>query len=236
MTTTEITLPPPLTIRDLPGSERPRERLEQLGPGALSTAELIALILRTGSAGENAVRLGERLLAEQGGLGALARLSLAELTKMRGLGLAKAAQLVAAIELGRRLAAELPRTRPQITTPADAARLLMPEMQGLEQEHLRVVLLDTRNRVIAVHEVYKGSLNTSMIRVGEVFREAIRRNCAAIIVAHNHPSGDPSPSSEDANVSRQLVEAGKLLDIEVLDHLVIGMSRWVSLKERGLGF
>jgi DNA repair protein RadC len=225
-----------LTIRDLPDAERPRERLEQVGSGALTTAELIALVLRTGSTGENAVRLGERLLAAHGGLGGLARLSLAELRQVKGLGAAKAAQLVGAFELGRRLALEAHGTRPQITSPADAARLLMPEMARLEQEHLRVVLLDTRNRVIAIHEVYKGSLNMSMIRVGEVFREAIRRNSAAVIVAHNHPSGDPAPSPEDVNVTRQLVEAGKLLDIEVLDHLVIGHAQFVSLKERGLGF
>lgn len=234
--TTAVATPPPLSIRDLPDSERPRERLEQLGPGALSTAELIALVLRTGSAGENAVRLGERLLVEQAGLTGLASLNLAELCQIKGLGLAKAAQLQAAFELGRRLALDVQGTRPQITCPADAARLLMPEMSHLEQEHMRVLLLDTRNRVLAIHEVYKGSLNTSMIRVGEVFREAIRRNCAAIIVAHNHPSGDASPSSEDSSVSRELVEAGKLLDIEVLDHLVIGRNQFVSMKERGLGF
>jgi DNA repair protein RadC len=225
-----------LTIRDLPDTERPRERLEQLGPGALASAELLALVLRSGRAGENAVRLGERLLAEHAGLGGLARLSLSELRAVKGFGTAKAAQLVAAFELGRRVALETQGVRPQITSPADAARLLLPEMSRLEQEHLRVLLLDTRNRVIGVHEVYKGSLNVSMIRIGEVFREAVRRNCAALIVAHNHPSGDPAPSTEDVNVTRQLVDAGELLDIEVLDHLVIGHGQYVSMKERGLGF
>jgi DNA repair protein RadC len=224
-----------LSIRDLPDAERPRERLERLGPGALSTAELIALIVRTGSAGENAVRLGERLLAEHGGLAGLARLGLPELCALRGLGAAKAAQLVGALELGRRAALEGQGARPQISSPADAARLLLPEMSRLEQEHLRVLLLDTRNRVLGVHEVYKGSLNVSMVRVGEVFREAIRRNCASIIVAHNHPSGDPSPSAEDVAVTQQIVDAGELLDIAVLDHLVIGHAQWVSMKERGLG-
>jgi DNA repair protein RadC len=123
-----------------------------------------------------------------------------------------------------------------VTTPADAANLLMSEMTFLEQEHLRVVLLDTRNRVLATPTIYVGSLNTSVIRIGELFRQAIRNNAAALIVAHNHPSGDPAPSPEDIHVTRKLVEAGKLLDIEILDHIVIGRQKFVSLKERGLGF
>ena len=140
------------------------------------------------------------------------------------------------MELGRRLLISAPDERLQIRSPADVANLLMLEMGLLEQEHLRVILLDTRNRVLAVTTVYKGSLNSSMIRVGELFREAIRRNSAAVIIAHNHPSGDPTPSPEDVAVTKQVVQAGKLLDIDVLDHLVIGQGRFVSLKERGLGF
>lgn len=223
-------------IRDLPSSERPRERLAHAGPAALSNAELLAIILRVGVKGENVVRMSERLLAKYKGLDGLARASFTELCAEKGMGLAKAVQLKAALELGRRLLLASPNDRPTVRSPADAAALIMLDMAGLEQEHLRVILLDTRNRVIAISEVYKGSLNTAMIRVGELFRDAIRHNCAALIVAHNHPSGDPTPSPEDIAVTKQIVEAGKLLDIEVLDHLVIGQQRYVSLKEQGLGF
>jgi DNA repair protein RadC len=153
-----------------------------------------------------------------------------------GLGEAKASQIKAAIELGRRLTLESPEERPAINSPADAAALVQYEMSALEQEHLRVILLDRRNRVMETVEVYKGSVSSSQIRVGEVFKEAIRKNASALIVIHNHPSGDPTPSPDDVAVTRAIVQAGKLLDVEVLDHLVIGQGRWVSLKERGLGF
>jgi DNA repair protein RadC len=164
-------------------------------------------------------------------------MSHADLCQVKGIGQAKAAQLMAAIELGRRIAVSSPDERPTISSPADAANLLMYQMSALEQEYLYVILLDTRNRVLGKPlEVYHGSLNTSLIRTGEVFREAVKANAAGLIVAHNHPSGDPSPSPEDVAVTRALVEAGELLDVEVLDHLVIGRQRFVSLKERGLGF
>ena len=223
-------------ITDLPDDERPRERLLHVGASAVSTAELIAIILRVGTGGENVVRLAQRLMIKFGGLGGLARASTAELCAEKGLGEAKTSQLKAAFELGRRLLVESPSERPTITSPGDAANLLLTEMSLLEQESMRVILLDTRNRVQAIQTVYQGSLNTTMVRVGELFREAVRANCAAIIVAHNHPSGDPSPSPEDVAITRDIVAAGKLLSIEVLDHLVIGQQRFVSLKERGLGF
>ena len=224
------------TIKDLPRSERPRERLLHHGPGFLSTAELLAIILRTGTPEENVLRVAQRLLISFGDLGGLARASPAELTQEKGLGPAKVAQLKAALELGRRLLALSPEERPQIRSPDDAANLVMSEMSLLEQENLRLILLDTKNRVLGTPTIYQGSLNTSLIRVGELFREAIRANCASLIVLHNHPSGDPTPSPEDVAVTRQIAEAGKLLDIEVLDHLIIGQQRYVSLKERGLGF
>ncbi|MBN1886671.1 MAG: DNA repair protein RadC [Thermoflexales bacterium] len=224
------------TIKDMPAEERPRERIARAGAGALSTAELLAILLRTGVSGENVLDVSHRLLAKYGGLTGLARASFAELCAEKGLGPAKTAQLKAGLELGRRLLVTAPDERPQVKNPADAANLLMGEMSLLEQEHMRVMLLDTRNRVQGVHTVYQGSLNTTAVRVGELFREAVRANCAAIIVAHNHPSGDPSPSPEDVAVTQQIVSAGKLLDIDVLDHLVVGHNRWVSLRERGLGF
>lgn len=181
-------------ITDLDSSERPRERLAQLGPQALSTAELLAILLRVGVHGENAVQVGLRLLQTFGGLSGLHRATYAEVCDQHGIGLAKAAQVKAAIELGRRLTLESPDERPAIHSPADAAALVQFEMSALEQEHLRVFLLDTRNRVLDIVEVYRGSLNSSQVRVGELFRAAVRRNAAAVIVVHNHPSGDPSPS------------------------------------------
>jgi len=224
-------------IRDLPAGERPRERLAHAGEGALSTTELLAIILRTGVGGESVLDMARRLLARYGGLPGLARASFAELQAEKGLGRAKTAQLKAALELGRRMLLAYPaEDRFVVRSPADVAQLLMAEMAHLEQEHFRVLYLDTRNRLLDIETVYVGSLNASHIRVGEVFRDAVKRNCAAIIVAHNHPSGDPTPSPEDVEVTRQLVAAGNLLDIEVLDHLIIGQQRFVSLRERGLGF
>ena len=143
---------------------------------------------------------------------------------------------MAALELGRRLMVASPLQRPQITSPADAANLLLLEMSALEQEQLRVLLLDTKNYVLGSRTIYMGNANTTVIRVGEIFREAVRENTTALILAHNHPSGDPTPSPEDVQVTRRIIEAGKLLDIEVLDHLIIGQQRYVSLKERGLAF
>ncbi len=224
------------TIHDMPAGERPRERLIREGATSLSTAELLAIIFRVGVDGENVLTLANRLLSKYGGLAGLARAPFSDLQAEHGLGEAKVATLKAAFELGRRLTIASPDDRFQVRSPADAANLLMGEMSMLEQEHLRVMLLDTRNRVLAVTTVYVGSLNTSVIRVNELFREAIRRNAAAIIVIHNHPSGDPSPSPEDVSVTRSILAAGKTLDIEVLDHLIIGNQRFVSLKERGLAF
>ena len=223
-------------IMDLESGDRPRERLAELGPGALSNAELLAILLRTGIKGMNAVQLAQILLIEIGGISGLHRLSIPELQKKKGIGFVKAIQIKAAVELGRRFATVSQEEKPRIQSPQDAANLVLYEMGALDQEHLRVLLLDTRNQVMQVVDVYKGSLNSSVIRVGEVFRAAVQRNAAAIIVAHNHPSGDPTPSPEDVAVTRAIVEAGKLLDIEVLDHLVIGKNRYVSLKSKGMGF
>ena len=223
-------------LRELPLSERPRERLQHAGAASLSNAELLAITLRIGGRGENVLDMAQRLLSTYHGLGGLARASCGELAQEHGVGTAKSAQVLAAFELGKRLLVASPDDRPQVTSPADAANLLMAEMSTLEQEHLRTLLLDTKHRVLASPTVYVGNVNTSVIRVAELFREAIRLNCVALIVAHNHPSGDPTPSPDDIKVTEQIVQAGKLLDIEVLDHLVIGQQRYVSLKERGLGF
>ena len=228
---------PAYRIADLDADDRPRERLAKLGPQALSSAELIAILLRVGVVGEGAVQVGQRLLNQFGGIAGLHRAAFDEIIAQHGVGPAKAAQLKAAIELGRRLTLESPEDRPSINSPADAAALIQYEMSAFEQEHLRVIHLNTRNRVLGMEDVYRGSLNASQVRVGELFKSAIRRNASAVIVAHNHPSGDPTPSADDIAITRQLVGAGKLLDIELLDHVIIGgANQFFSMKEKGLGF
>lgn len=227
---------PVYRIMDMSVNERPRERLIRLGAQALSEAELLAILLRVGVPGENAVQVGQRLLHNLNGISGIHRASVEEVCAEHGIGMAKAAQIKAAIELGRRLNVLSPEERPAIHSPADAAALVQYEMGALEQEEMRVMHLDTRNRVIDVQVLYRGSVNSSQIRVGELFKGAIRKNATAIVVIHNHPSGDPTPSPDDVAVTRAIVQAGKLLDMEVLDHLVIGRGRYVSLKERGLGF
>jgi DNA repair protein RadC len=232
----ESTSRPVYRITDLHETDRPRERLASLGPQALSNSELIAILLRVGVPGENAVQVGQRLLQQFGGISGIHRAPFDEMIKQHGIGEAKAAQIKAAIELGRRLTLEAPEERPIINSPADAAALVQYEMSALEQEHLRVILLDRRNHVLEVVDLYRGSVNSSQVRVAEIFREAIRKNASALIVVHNHPSGDPTPSPDDVAVTRAIVQAGKMLDVDVLDHMVIGQGRWISLKERGLGF
>ena len=206
-----------LRIKELPASAQPRERLRDYGAAALSDTELLAILLRVGVAGTNVLELAQQLLVEQGGWPGLLRCDYQDLCRRHGIGEAKAATLKAALEIGRRLLLTEHAERFQIKSPTDAAQLLMLEMGHLDQEHLRTVLLDTKNRVQAVATVYVGSLNASLVRVGEVFKAALRHNSAALIVAHNHPSGDPTPSPEDVLVTREIVSAGKLLDVEVLD-------------------
>jgi DNA repair protein RadC len=220
-------------LGELPDGEKPVNRLLHYGAGALATDELLACVFSANGKGHADA---QHLLSAFEGLPGLACATVHELQQHPGIGPARAAQVKAALELGRRLLVAAPHERPQIRQPADAANLLMAEMSLLSQEHLRTVLLDTRNRVISIPTVYIGSLNAAAVRVGEVFREAIRANSAAMIVVHNHPSHDPSPSPEDVQVTRQIVEAGSLLNVDVLDHLIIGRQRFVSMKERGLGF
>jgi len=223
-------------IRELPAQERPRERLKKYGAASLSNAELLAIILRTGAASESVLNLSAKLLARFGGLNGLAKAGFGELCSERGLGEAKASQLKAALELGRRFLSAQPGERPLVRSPEDIANLLQAEMAFLEQEELRVVLLNSKNQVLSTPQLYKGSVNTSQVRVSELFRDAVRENCPALIVVHNHPSGDPTPSPEDIQITEQMVSSGKLLDIEVLDHIIIGQQGYISLKERGLGF
>lgn len=225
-----------LPVKEWPSSEQPREKLMALGAEHLSNAELLAILLRVGVEGQDVVTLSNHLLVQFHGPLGLYRTHWEELAAVRGMGKTKAVTIKAALELGRRLMLAEAREELQIRSPADVATLLQIEMGLLEQEHLRVVLLNTKNHVVGVRDVYRGSVNASQVRTAEVFRDAVKENCPAIIVAHNHPSGDPAPSPEDVRVTRDLVAAGKLLDIEVLDHLVIGRNRYVSLRQKKLGF
>jgi DNA repair protein RadC len=208
-----------------------RERLLAYGSETLLTEELLALVLRTGAAGENGYDQASKLLASYGGLGGLLQAECRELTQVHGLSETRSALLKAVLELGRRLNKPPAEKRYQIVTPADAANLVMPDMAFLDYEQLRVIVLDTRNQVIDNVPLYKGTINSSVLRAAEIFRLAIVRKGTAIIICHSHPSGNPSPSSEDLEVSKQLVEAGKVLDVDDLDHLIIGHHAFVSLKE-----
>lgn len=225
---------PKLTLRDVPKEERPRERMLQYGAKALSNAELLAILLRTGTVSETAVSLAQRLLRECGSLRQLAELSLDQFLRIKGIGTTKALQVMAGIELGRRISRSAAGERAQIRSPRDAAAYLMEDLRYLKKEHFVCLFLNTKNQVIGEETLSIGSLNASIVHPREVFLAAIRRSSAAIICAHNHPSGDPTPSADDIEITRRLKEAGQIIGIEVLDHLIIGDGNFVSLKEKGL--
>lgn len=223
-----------LLIRDLPVEERPREKLKMLGAEALSNAELLAILLRTGIAEESAVQLAVRLLSRSGGLRSLPDLSLEEMEEIRGVGPAKAIQIKAALELGRRLATLPPDETESITSPQQAAALFMEELRYKKKEHFMILLLDTKNHVISKEEISIGSLNASIVHPREIFNIPLRKSAASVILVHNHPSGDPFPSQEDLEVTRRMVDAGNILGIAVRDHLVVGDGCYFSFKEKGL--
>lgn len=229
------TMPDNLSIHNMPESDRPRERLIAEGAGVLSNAELLAILLRTGTAEENALHLAERILARHDGLHGLARISVSELIQLKGVGAAKAAQIAAALEIAKRLVAFSPNHRPIIRRAEDAATFLA-DMRSLPQEQVRLMLLDSSQHLITIQTIYVGTLNASVIRIAELFREPIIRNSPAVILVHNHPSGDPAPSPEDIELTRSIISAGALLDIAVLDHVIIGHDTWSSMKELGLVF
>jgi len=225
----------PLTIRELPRSDRPRERLVDLGSHALSTAELLAIVLGTGARGRSALRLGEDILsAAQGSLRRLAARPVAELTTHTGVGRARAVVVHAALELGRRMAAENRDEGTPIRSPRDVVAVFASRLEDLPVEEFHVAVLDAQHRLERDVTVTRGILNSSLVHPREVFREAIAERAAAIILIHNHPSGDPSPSADDRNVTDQLVAAGRLLDIPVHDHVIIGRGRYTSFAEAGL--
>ena len=223
-------------ITDLQLSERPRERLEKQGASALSQAELLAILIRVGVKGENALEVAQRILERFRGLRGLQSASFLEISRERGIGKAKSAQIQAAIELGNRLSRERPIERVIINSPEEAANLVRYEMSGLDHEEIWTMLLDTRNKLIEIKHIYVGSLNSAFARTAEIFKPAILANAAGIILAHNHPSGESNPSPEDIAMTRNLVQAGRMLDIDLVDHLVIAANEFTSLKERHLGF
>ncbi|WP_018660982.1 RadC family protein [Heyndrickxia acidiproducens] len=222
-----------LLIKDFPADERPRERLIQNGAGSLSNQELLAILLRTGTKEDSVLQLANQLLHNFDGLRLLKDASLEEMTAMKGIGTAKAVQILAAIELGRRISNLKHNDRYVIRTPQDGANYVMDDMRFLAQEHFVCLYLNVKNQVIHRQTLFIGSLNASIVHPREVFKEALRRSAASIICFHNHPSGDPSPSKEDIEVTKRLAECGKIMGVEILDHLIIGEKKFVSLKEKG---
>lgn len=225
-----------LRIKDLPEDERPRERMYKYGPQTLRNAELLAILIQTGNVEETAVQVAERLLQKyDGDLRRLSRENEKQIADgIKGLGPSKAAKIMAAFELGRRLASLPGEDKPRINSPEDVSTLMTPSMRDLLNETLHVLCLDTKNYVTKQNRIFEGSLNASVIHPREVFRFAVTEAAASIILVHNHPSGDPTPSSDDIRATKQIVEAGKYIEIPVLDHIIIGAGRFVSLKEQQL--
>lgn len=221
-------------VRDVPVEERPRERLMQLGSAGLSNAELLAILLRTGSNGQSVIGLAEQLLSRFGGLRSLMEAEIQELIQIPGMGPAKAIQLQAAFEVGRRIARLSRQPAATIRSPQDVADLLMDRLRFEKKEHFLVIHLDTKNQVIGEEVASIGSLDSSIVHPREIFKSALKKSSASIICVHNHPSGDPTPSREDILVTKRLAEVGQIMGIEVLDHVIIGEQRFVSMKEKDL--
>ncbi len=220
-------------IRDFPEDERPRERFEQNGPESLSNHELLAILLRTGTKEESVLQLANRLLTTFEGLRLLKDATLDEMTAIKGIGKAKAIQVLAAVELGRRISNLAYHDRYVIRSPEDGANYMMNDMRFLTQEHFICLYLNTKNQVLHKKTIFIGSLNASIVHPREVYKEALRRSAASVICLHNHPSGDPTPSREDIEVTKRLAESGRIIGIDLLDHLIIGENKFVSLKEKG---
>lgn len=220
-------------MKDLPRDERPREKLIRSGPEFLSNAELLAIILRTGTKKQTAIHLAEELLSTLDGLRGLINVSAEELMMITGIGQVKAAQLIALVELTKRVQASFSFKR-KINSAHDLAEILIPQMRFLPTEVFKVILLNSHNQIIAIQEISRGSLTETVVHPREVFREAVRRGCSALIVTHNHPNGDPEPSVQDLELTQKLVAASDILGIQVLDHLIIGDGQYTSFKERGI--
>ncbi|MFT8363471.1 MAG: DNA repair protein RadC [Sporolactobacillus sp.] len=223
-----------IMMRDMPQADRPRERLLREGSSMLTNQELLAIVLQSGLRNESVLQLAQRLINHFGSLPALSEASVEELEMVKGIGAAKAAVIAASCELGRRMLRPAIAERYTIHSPEDGANYVMEDMRLLSQEHFVVLFLNTKNQVIHKTTIFVGSLNASIVHPREVFKEAVRRSAASIICFHNHPSGDPTPSREDGDVTRRLVSCGRMLGVDVLDHIVIGDRKFVSLKQKGL--
>lgn len=232
---TDVKISKKYTIKELPMTERPREKLYDNGAETLSNEELIAIIIRTGSRTESSIELGKKVLSKDNrGLVYLRDTTLQELMEINGIGECKAAQILAAIELGKRINYFDALEKVKINQPSTISSLFMDEMRYLQKEHFRTILLDTKNQIIVTEEISIGTLNASIVHPRDVFKIAIKRNANSIILIHNHPSGDPTPSNEDINITNRLIEVGNLVGIKVLDHIIIGDNKYLSFKERKL--
>ena len=224
-----------IKINDIPKNERPMEKLLMYGAEDLSNAELLAVLLRSGTRGENIVSLSTRLLYDVGGLDGLLYINIEEIKKLKGIKDVKACQIIAMVELFKRFRTlKSQKDNFKVSSPKDISMLLVNEMNNLNQEVLKVILLNTKNIVIGVKDVFKGSLNSSIVHPREIFKEAVQRGSANIIICHNHPSGDPTPSNEDIDVTLRIKQCGDLMGIKLLDHIIIGNSNYISLKEKGI--
>ena len=218
-------------IKDLPEDERPRERLERKGPKVLSNIELLAILIRTGSKQKSAINLAEEIVRKFPNLYTLRNITMDELMTIKGIGKAKAIQILAAIELGSRTSQYVLERGMQIRSPSDCAEFITEEVKTLEQEHFIGIYLDTKNRILAKKTLFIGSLNRSLVHPREVFKEALKHGCASIILVHNHPSNDVTPSPQDISITKRLIEIGELIGIEILDHLIVGANNYLSMRE-----
>ena len=224
-----------LRMLDIPENERPKEKLLRYGAESLSNPELLAIVLRTGTKGENVLNLSQKIIAELNGLNGILNASVKEMTKIKGVKEAKASQILAIAELFRRFNTYKSFNEfKRITSPREVANMLYGEMGASNQEVLKLIILNTKNEVIKIKDVFKGSLNSSLVHPREIFNEAIRSSAASIIICHNHPSGDPTPSSEDIKVTTRINESGEIIGIKLIDHIIIGRNNYVSLKEKGI--
>mgnify|MGYP001574948314 FL=1 len=222
------------TIHDLPKPERPRERLKKLGPEALSAQELLALVIGRGSPQKSVINIAQELLAKFGNIKAISQATLEELSQIKGIGLAKATQIKACFELGKRQELELELEDIDVENPQSVVKALQAKIKDKAKEHFKLILLNTRNKIIGISTVSIGTLDSSLVHPREVFKEAIAHNAYSVMLAHNHPSGDPEPSEDDITITRRLIEAGKILGIEVTDHIIISKNGFFSFKEKGL--
>jgi len=222
------------TVRDLPRQERPRERLQKFGPEALSAQELLALVIGRGISKKSVMSIAQELLVKFGNVKAISQATIEELSQIKGIGLAKAAQIKACFELGKREELEPELKNFDIKDPEAVVKAIRASIRDEAKEHFKLILLNPRNKIIGISTISIGILNASLVHPREVFKDAITHSAASVVLAHNHPSGDPEPSEDDLKITRKLVDSGKILGIEVIDHIIIGKNNFCSYKERGL--